>query len=71
MNILFQRGGSALRRHFERILKACKLREEKAKDIDERGGLNRITDTINIKHNHYFIRLLNSEAVSTIKSYND
>lgn len=37
VNILFQRGGSALRRHFERILKACKLREEKAKDIDERG----------------------------------
>ena len=37
MNILFQRGGSALRQHFERILKACKLREDKAKDIDERG----------------------------------
>nr|XP_034317865.1 zinc finger CCCH domain-containing protein 13 isoform X1 [Crassostrea gigas] len=54
VNILFQRGGSALRRHFERILKACKLREEKAKDIDERDSsidfLNhyRLVDPMNL-----------------------
>ncbi|XP_078339440.1 uncharacterized protein LOC111107058 isoform X2 [Crassostrea virginica] len=54
VNILFQRGGSALRQHFERILKACKLREDKAKDIDERDSaidfLNhyRLVDPMNL-----------------------
>ncbi|XP_061187777.1 uncharacterized protein LOC133195840 [Saccostrea echinata] len=54
VNILFKRGGSALRQHFERILKACTLREDKALDLDERDSsidfLNhyRLVDPMNL-----------------------
>ena len=38
INVAFKRGGKVLQDHMKRILEQCRLQDDYAKDLDERGS---------------------------------
>ena len=41
INVAFKRGGKVLQDHMKRILEQCRLQDDYAKDLDERGWFQR------------------------------